>query len=177
MNYIPSMITIGNFICGLLSIHSLLYHNIHSAVIFIFTGMFLDFFDGLAARKLNAVSEMGRELDSFADLVTFGVAPSMLAYSVSLYTIPFVGILIALSYSICGMIRLSRFNIGQSKLPTFIGMPIPFAGMCLVILSFINNAFLLGAGTIALSYLMVSNLKFPHFKKQAPENLESRRWN
>ncbi|MFP3454248.1 CDP-diacylglycerol--serine O-phosphatidyltransferase, partial [Bacillus sp. SIMBA_154] len=45
------------------------------------------------------------------------------------------------------------------------------------ILSFINNAFLLGAGTIALGYLMVSNIKFPHFKKQAPENLESRRWN
>lgn len=74
MNYIPCMITIGNFICGLLAIHSLLYHNIHSAVLFIFTGMFLDFFDGMAARKLNAVSDMGRELDSFADLVTFGVA-------------------------------------------------------------------------------------------------------
>lgn len=59
MNYIPSMITIGNFICGLLAVHSLIFHNIHSAVIFIFTGMFLDFFDGMAARKLNAVSDMG----------------------------------------------------------------------------------------------------------------------
>ncbi|MCY8976762.1 CDP-diacylglycerol--serine O-phosphatidyltransferase [Bacillus atrophaeus] len=176
MNYIPSMITIGNFICGLLAIHSLLFHNIHSAVIFIFTGMFLDFFDGMAARKLNAVSDVGRELDSFADLVTFGVAPSMLAYSVSLYTLSFLGIFCALAYSVCGMIRLSKFNVEQSKLPTFIGMPIPFAGMCLTILSFINNSILLVLGTCILSYLMVSRVKFPHFKKHAAENLERRRW-
>ncbi|MCI3988297.1 CDP-alcohol phosphatidyltransferase family protein, partial [Bacillus vallismortis] len=66
MNYIPCMLTIGIFICGLLAIHSLLYHNIHSAVLFNFTGMLLVLFYGMSARKLNAVSEMGKEMDSIA---------------------------------------------------------------------------------------------------------------
>jgi CDP-diacylglycerol--serine O-phosphatidyltransferase len=103
----------------------------------------------------------------------------MLAYSVALYALPFIGILCALAYSICGMLRLSKFNVEQSKLPTFIGMPIPFAAMCLVILCFVNNPILLALGTCGLSYLMVSKVKFPHFKKHAAEaeNLESERWN
>ncbi|ASS69991.1 MULTISPECIES: CDP-diacylglycerol--serine O-phosphatidyltransferase [Bacillus] len=177
MNYIPCIITIGNFICGLLAIYSLLVHDIYSAVTFIFTGLILDFFDGMIARKLDAVSDIGRELDSFADLVTFGVAPSMFAYSMVLSAIPFIGILCALAYSICGMVRLSKFNVEQSKLSTFIGMPIPFAAICLIILSFVNNPILLALGTCGLSYLMISEIKFPHFKKHTVEKLETRRWN
>ncbi|MGG2106660.1 CDP-diacylglycerol--serine O-phosphatidyltransferase [Lysinibacillus pakistanensis] len=176
MKYIPCMITIGNFICGLLAIHSLLFHNPSEAVFFIFVGMFLDFFDGMAARKLNAVSDIGKELDSFADLITFGVAPGMFAYNVALHTIPFIGILCTLAYCICGAIRLSKFNIHQSDYPTFIGMPIPLAGICLVILSFMNNPIVLALGICELSYLMVSNIKFPHFKRITVENTVVRRW-
>ena len=177
MSYIPSMITIANFICGLLAIYSVLVHDIYSGVTFIFTGMFFDLFDGMIARKLDSVSEIGRELDSFADLVTFGVAPSILAYSVALNGLQFIGILCALAYSICGMLRLARFNIQQSKLPTFIGIPIPFAAMCLVILCFFNNQILLALGTSVLSYLMVSKIKFPHLKKHISEEMKSERWN
>ena len=82
----------------------------------------------MVARKLDSVSEIGGELDSFADLVTFGVAPSILAYSASLKDLQSIGMICALAYSICGMLRLARFNTQQSKLPTFIGMPIPFSG-------------------------------------------------
>ena len=103
---------------------------------FIITGMLFDFLDGMVARKLDSVSEIGGELDSFADLVTFGVAPSILAYSASLKDLQSIGMICALAYSICGMLRLARFNTQQSKLPTFIGMPIPFAAMCLLILCF-----------------------------------------
>ncbi|KOP72702.1 CDP-diacylglycerol--serine O-phosphatidyltransferase [Lysinibacillus sp. FJAT-14745] len=177
MKHIPCMITIGNFICGLLAVHSLLFHDIYSAVTFIFVGMFLDFFDGMAARKLNAVSDIGKELDSFADLITFGVAPAMLAYNVALYSIPFIGTLCTLAYGTCGAIRLSRFNVHQSKSPTFIGMPIPLAGICLVILSFMNNSIVLALGTCVLSYLMVSKIKFPHFKRLTVENSEVERCN
>lgn len=177
MSYIPCIVTIGNFICGLLAIYSLLFLDIYSAVIFIFTGLILDIFDGMIARKLDAVSDIGRELDSFADLVTFGIAPSMLAYSMTLSTLPFIGMLCALAYGVCGMIRLSKFNVEQSNLPTFIGMPIPFAATCLIILSFVNSPILLVLGTSGLSYLMISKIKFPHFKKHSIEKLETRRWN
>ncbi|MFD3447141.1 CDP-diacylglycerol--serine O-phosphatidyltransferase [Microbacteriaceae bacterium 4G12] len=177
MSYIPSMMTIANFTCGLLTIYSVLVHDFHFGVIFIMTGMLFDLFDGMVARKLDSVSEIGRELDSFADLVSFGIAPSILAYSVALNNLQVIGILCALAYSICGMLRLARFNVQQSKLPTFIGMPIPFAAMCLVILCFLNKPILVALGTCVLSYLMVSNIKFPHFKKHMSEKLESKRWN
>ena len=112
----------------------------YGAVMFIITGMIFDLFDGMVARKLGSVSEIGGELDSFADLVTFGVAPSILAYTVALKDLQSIGMVCALAYSVCGMLRLARFNT-QSKLPTFIGMPIPFAAMCLLILCFKESSF------------------------------------
>ncbi|HFU7087320.1 MULTISPECIES: CDP-diacylglycerol--serine O-phosphatidyltransferase [Bacillus] len=176
MSYIPNMMTIANFVCGLLAIHAVFVHDMYGAVMFIITGMVFDLFDGMIARKLDAVSEIGGELDSFADLVTFGVAPSILAYSASLKDLQSIGMICALAYSICGMLRLARFNTQQSKLSTFIGMPIPFAAMCLLILCLLNNPVSVAVGTCALAYLMVSKIKFPHFKKDISESLKSERW-
>ncbi|MEH7751525.1 CDP-diacylglycerol--serine O-phosphatidyltransferase [Bacillus toyonensis] len=176
MSYIPNMITIANFVCGLLAIYAVFVHDIYLGAVFIITGMLFDFFDGMVARKLDAVSEIGGELDSFADLVTFGVAPSILAYSVALKELQSIGMICALAYSMCGMLRLARFNTQQSKLPTFIGMPIPFAAMCLLILCFLNNPVSVAFGTCVLAYLMVSKIKFPHFKKDISESLNSERW-
>ncbi|EJS65810.1 CDP-diacylglycerol--serine O-phosphatidyltransferase [Bacillus cereus] len=176
MSYIPNMITIANFVCGLLAIYAIFAHDIYLGAVFIISGMLFDFFDGMVARKLDSVSEIGGELDSFADLVTFGVAPSILAYSIALKDLQSIGMLCALAYSVCGMLRLARFNTQQSKLPTFIGMPIPFAAMCLLILCFLNNPVSVAFGTCVLAYLMVSRIKFPHFKKDISENLESERW-
>ncbi|WP_141532262.1 CDP-diacylglycerol--serine O-phosphatidyltransferase [Bacillus cereus] len=177
MSYIPNMITIANFVCGLLAIYAVFAHDIYLGAVFIITGMLFDFFDGMVARKLDSVSEIGGELDSFADLVTFGVAPSILAYSIALKDLQSIGMLCALAYSVCGMLRLARFNTQQSKLPTFIGMPIPFAAMCLLILCFLNNPVSVAFGTCILAYLMVSKIKFPHFKKDISENLKSEKWN
>ncbi|RAN85482.1 CDP-diacylglycerol--serine O-phosphatidyltransferase [Bacillus sp. SRB_331] len=176
MSYIPNMITIANFVCGLLAIYAVLVHDMYLGAVFIITGMLFDFFDGMVARKLDSVSEIGGELDSFADLVTFGVAPSILAYSIVLKDLPSIGMICALAYSVCGMLRLARFNTQQSKLPTFIGMPIPFAAMCLLILCLMNNPVSVAFGTCVLAYLMVSKIKFPHFKKDISESLKSERW-
>ncbi|MED2981460.1 CDP-diacylglycerol--serine O-phosphatidyltransferase [Bacillus thuringiensis] len=172
MSFIPNMITIANFVCGLLAIYAIYVHDIYLGAVFIITGMLFDFFDGMVARKLDSVSEIGGELDSFADLVTFGVAPSILAYSVALKDLQSIGMICALAYSICGMLRLARFNTQQSKLPTFIGMPIPFAAMCLLILCFLKNPVSVAFGTCVLAYLMVSKIKFPHFKKDIAESLK-----
>ena len=172
MSYIPNMITIANFVCGLLAIHAVFVHDIYLGAVFIITGMLFDLFDGMVARKLDSVSEIGGELDSFADLVTFGVAPSILAYSASLKDLQSIGMICALAYSICGMLRLARFNTRQSKLPTFIGMPIPFAAMCILILCRLNNPVSVAFGTCVLAYLMVSKIKFPHFKKDIAESLK-----
>lgn len=174
MSYIPNVVTIGNFVCGLLAIYSLLVQDIYSAATLIFIGLFFDFFDGMIARKLNAVSDVGRELDSLADLVTFGVAPSIFAYYTCLYETPTIGVLCMLIYSICSILRLAKFNVNQGTLSTFIGMPTPLAGICLVILSAMHNQILLVVGIGSLSYLMVSNIKFPHFKKNIMESLESK---
>ncbi|MED1269029.1 CDP-diacylglycerol--serine O-phosphatidyltransferase [Bacillus mycoides] len=176
MSYIPNMITIANFVCGLLAIYAVLVHDMYLGAVFIITGMLFDFFDGMVARKLDSVSEIGGELDSFADLVTFGVAPSILAYSIVLKDLQSIGMICALAYSVCGMLRLARFNTQQSKLPTFIGMPIPFAAMCLLILCLMNNPVSVAFGTCVLAYLMVSKIKFPHFKKDISESLKSERW-
>lgn len=100
MSYIPNMMTIANFICGVLAIYSVFVQDMYGAVMFIITGMVFDLFDGMVARKLDAVSEIGGELDSFADLVTFGVAPSILAYSVALKDLQSIGLLCALAYSV-----------------------------------------------------------------------------
>ena len=176
MSYIPNMMTIANFICGILAIYSVFFQDMYGAVLFIIIGMVFDLFDGMVARKLDAVSDIGGELDSFADLVTFGVAPSILAYSASLKDLQSIGMLCALVYSVCGMLRLARFNTQQSKLPTFIGMPIPFAAMCLLILCLLNKPVSVAFGTCVLAYLMVSKIKFPHFKKDISESLKSERW-
>ncbi|MGH0943963.1 CDP-diacylglycerol--serine O-phosphatidyltransferase [Bacillus mycoides] len=176
MSYIPNMITIANFVCGLLAIYAVLVHDMYLGAVFIITGMLFDFFDGMVARKLDSVSEIGGELDSFADLVTFGVAPSILAYSIALKDLQSIGMICVLAYSVCGMLRLARFNTQQSKLPTFIGMPIPFAAMCLLILCLMNNPVSVAFGTCVLAYLMVSKIKFPHFKKDISESLKSERW-
>ncbi|WP_411250305.1 CDP-diacylglycerol--serine O-phosphatidyltransferase [Priestia filamentosa] len=171
------MITIGNFICGILAVHFLIFHHVYSAVTFIFVGVFFDFFDGIVARRLNAVSEIGKELDSLADLVTFSIAPAMLAFSISLHKLPFIGLLSTLAFSICGMLRLARFNTNQSKLSTFIGMPTPLAAICLILLSSVHKPIILAIGTCGLSYLMISQVKFPHFKNQMDESLEITKWN
>lgn len=164
MYLLPNLITISNFTCGVLSIFAVLFSDIDAAILFIILGMLFDLSDGIIARKFHAVSDFGKELDSLSDIVTFCVAPSLLVYSVSLYQLSLIGLLATLSFSICGLIRLARFNVEQSRLSTFIGMPAPFAAFCLLAMTFVFDPVILALGTCLLAYLMVSRVKFPHFK-------------
>ncbi|MEM9548472.1 MAG: CDP-alcohol phosphatidyltransferase family protein [Bacteroidota bacterium] len=118
--HIPSVLTCANLICGFLAILS---GDFYVSGWFIFAGMFLDVGDGIAARVLNAQSEIGKELDSMADLVTFGVAPAYLYFLLAPgdgwgYFIP--GIIFLLGSAL----RLAIFNTLESK-KTFTGLATP----------------------------------------------------
>lgn len=165
LNVLPSLFTIFNFICGFLAILAATTQKIELAILLIFVGCLFDSVDGRVARKFNAVSSFGKELDSLADVVTFGVAPSIIVYMISLHEVGLAGLGVVILFSVCGLIRLARFNVKQSELSTFIGLPIPLAALCLLGMSLILQPFALIFGACLLAYLMISQIKFPNFKK------------
>jgi CDP-diacylglycerol--serine O-phosphatidyltransferase len=95
----------------------------------IFWAILLDVLDGRIARMTGTTSEFGGELDSLADVVSFGVAPALLAYSWGFATLPRVGWLVAFLFVACGTLRLARFNVQKSSVDGryFVGLPIPAA--------------------------------------------------
>lgn len=137
-NHIPNIITLFNLLSGILSIYSVMNGNIELAAYFIFAAAVFDFFDGLAAKLLNAMSEMGAELDSLADVVSFGVAPGFIMYYMlsvshgqpgqsaeSFSIIPFLAFVIPAF----GALRLAKFNVDDEQTISFKGLPIPAMGI------------------------------------------------
>lgn len=142
---IPNIITSLNLLCGCVAIMFAVSGDLVSASFFAFAGIFLDFFDGLAARVLNAQSQVGLQLDSLADVVTSGVLPGIVMVqllsealtgtSLDISTIfsstsnntsiesylPFIGLLIAVASGY----RLAKFNIDTRQTTSFIGLPVP----------------------------------------------------
>lgn len=157
---ISGIITLFNLISGIMSIYFASIGLIKIAILLIILGTIFDKLDGFAARKLNQVSDFGIQLDSFADLISFGIAPIMLFWfgydNVSLWMI-----LLTLILPVAGVLRLSRYNINTKTNPdTFIGMPITLNGIILPILIFLNvNIYLFLLALVIISFLMVSNIK------------------
>jgi CDP-diacylglycerol--serine O-phosphatidyltransferase len=126
---IPSLFTAGNIMCGFFSIVSTFNGEYVQAVFFIILANLLDGVDGYAARLTHTSSQFGVELDSLADVVSFGVAPAILVYFWALVPWGNWGWLAACTYVVCGALRLARFNV-QSKTIVkghFVGLPIPAA--------------------------------------------------
>lgn len=139
VKWIPSFITTLNIFCGILAIAS---NDIYLGSIFILLGAFFDLFDGLAARLLNAKSAFGKELDSLADVITFGAAPAYLYFTLRpsnfwnfdlpqppehwMYYIPMLFIVAG------GALRLAKFNVLDSDETYFKGMAIPATALLLV---------------------------------------------
>ena len=142
---IPNIITSLNLLCGCVAIMFAVSGDLVSASFFAFAGIFLDFFDGLAARLLNAQSQVGLQLDSLADVVTSGVLPGIVMVqllsealtgnslditaifsstsnntSIESY-LPFIGLLIAVASGY----RLAKFNVDTRQTTSFIGLPVP----------------------------------------------------
>lgn len=163
------MLTLGNLYCGFLSIGFAANGHYKNAAILIIIGMMLDSMDGRLARILNADSTLGKELDSLADIVTFGIAPSFLMYYTYFYQLGLTGLAIAGLFPLFGAFRLARFNISSNKSSQhyFIGVPITAAGGILALLSLFNYHIPNIITTViftALCFLMVSKLRIPSLK-------------
>ncbi|MCR6106267.1 CDP-diacylglycerol--serine O-phosphatidyltransferase [Salipaludibacillus agaradhaerens] len=157
-----NVMTIMNLGFGSLALLSLLQGHTGLTVAFISTAAILDLLDGKIARKMNIQSELGKQLDSLCDLISFGVAPSLLLFHSVLYQFGAAGAMASIFFIICGAIRLAQFNISNSS-GFFIGLPITGAG-CLLTISFLFSyslspplfMFLI----LSLSILMISHFRF-----------------
>ncbi|GAB2695621.1 CDP-diacylglycerol--serine O-phosphatidyltransferase [Paenibacillus thermoaerophilus] len=170
-NSIPNLFTVGNLFLGIVAIILAFTEQAELASIMVIVAMLLDGLDGRVARALNAQSEFGKELDSLSDVISFGVAPAFIMYVVAfqdLSSAPTAWIVTAI-FPICGALRLARFNVIEGVPGYFIGLPIPAAGGILCTLALfeaqINSPVLLIVSTLLLSYLMISTVKYPSFKK------------
>ncbi len=185
---IPNLITLGNLTCGLLSILFAFEGNLALAGGLIFYGAILDFFDGFAARLLKVNSEIGKQLDSMADMVTFGVAPGILMYQLIAITNEnpleisheLTISLIAFLIPIFSAIRLAKFNIDTRQISSFIGLPTPAAAIFIASLPIIGANYytnfsleLLIVSTVILSLLLVAELPLFSLKISKGETLKN----
>lgn len=191
--FLPNLLTAGNLFCGFVALTKIVeadistgnFTQIKIALAFILLACIFDLFDGRVARMGGVESPFGREFDSLADLISFGAAPAFLVHRVVLKDTfgahPEWGWFIASIYLICGAFRLARFNCLAAMSPSggskdFLGFPIPSAAGLVASLTLLmiwydekefvrgNWKYLLPALMLFLSWMMVSEVKYPSFK-------------
>ena len=172
---IPNLFTAMNMFCGFLSIITASEGNYNYAAWLIVVAAIFDGLDGLVARLTKSSSELGVELDSLSDVISFGCAPSFLIYSTYFNELENIGLILSSLPLIAGGFRLARFNvqlIGYEK-SFFIGLPIPTAALTIssFVLAFYNNGFVEPYSSsiipmvVIVSYLMVSNIRYETLPK------------
>lgn len=151
---IPNLFTIGNLLCGVFSITLNMNGFYRLAAMFIFFSAILDLFDGRIARNLRVNSEFGVELDSLADIVSFGVAPALLFHSLAAPS--WFTSLAFIIFPTMGAVRLAKFSI-KPTIGYFLGIPITLAGLIIAAMGLFlySNHWI----TILLAILMVSPIK------------------
>jgi CDP-diacylglycerol--serine O-phosphatidyltransferase len=156
-----NVITLTNLSLGGFAIVFGLHGNLSLSLLLIFIAALADRFDGMVARKFNIESELGKQLDSMSDIISFGVAPALLLYQGILHEFGGPGSFFTVFYIACGAFRLARFNVTENN-GYFTGLPITAAG-CLVTLSFLAIPYIPSQIfifiIIILSFLMVSTFK------------------
>jgi CDP-diacylglycerol--serine O-phosphatidyltransferase len=166
---LPSLFTVGNLFLGIMAILLAMEDHWDYAAITVIIGMLLDGLDGRVARMLNTQSEFGKELDSLSDVITFGVAPAIIMYVSVLKNLGPEGWVLTAIFPICGALRLARFNVRTGPKGYFIGLPISAAGGILATMAlyfkYVGNHYIMIGGMLFLSYLMISKVKYPAFKK------------
>jgi CDP-diacylglycerol---serine O-phosphatidyltransferase len=186
--HIPNFLTCCNLLCGCLGIIlALQTTDLTVPCYLIFAACIFDFLDGFVARLLNVQSPIGKELDSLADVITFGVLPGIILFKlfsysqeIQIYTSEYQLSLVALIIPVFSALRLAKFNIDTRQSESFIGVPTPanailIASLPLILTQyssmndFILNSYFLIALSLTMSYLLVAELplfalKFKYFK-------------
>lgn len=175
---LPNLVTILGLCAGLTAIRSTFDGNLPLAAGLLIFAAFVDGMDGLLARRLNAASEMGAELDSLSDFVCFGVAPAFLIYHFGLQGLWGIGWIVALFLAICCCLRLARFNV-MAKDPEvertshFIGVPAPAGAMLALFPVFLHLAHVLdltswplvvAVWTVGVGAAMIARFPTPSIK-------------
>jgi len=179
---LPNLFTVSSIFCGIFSITRAMEatgpRDFFQAALLILFGAFFDGCDGRVARLTKTQSDFGVQLDSLADVITFGAAPSILLYKWVLHSMGLWGVIVASVYASCGALRLARFNVMAAKETSpsnfFTGLPIPLAaGVVVSIVVAATQAVEpitvtpvpIAIVTLIISYLMVSSIKYHSFKK------------
>ncbi|WP_199484475.1 CDP-diacylglycerol--serine O-phosphatidyltransferase [Peribacillus glennii] len=151
---IPNLFSLGNLLCGIFSITANMNGFLRLAAMLLFLAAFLDLFDGRIARRLKVNSELGVGLDSLADIISFGVAPILIFYTLAPHS--WLTSFAFMIYPTMGALRLARFNANPT-FGYFIGIPITFAGLVMALMGAFHysNAYV----TILLAVLMVSPIR------------------
>lgn len=184
--YIPNFLTLLNLFSGCVATVFAVLNHLELAALFVFIGIFFDFFDGLAARLLNVQSEIGVQLDSLADMITSGLVPGIVMFQLlqmaetggwnlgffghetEMTLLPFFGFIITLASAY----RLAKFNVDENQVSSFIGLPTPANSLFILALPLIllyhnsnelneiilNQWFLMGL-TLVSAYLLNSKIK------------------
>jgi len=171
---LPNLFTASSIFIGVISIVEASKGHFVLASWLILLALVFDGLDGRIARLTNTTSQFGVEFDSLADIISFGISPAMLLYFFIGNEFGRFGILVSALYVIFGAIRLARFNISTAKTDpnVFIGLPIPTAAIFISMWILLFNKYALEQYSIVLlflalgiSILMVSNFRYPSFKK------------
>jgi CDP-diacylglycerol--serine O-phosphatidyltransferase len=169
---IPSLFTVGNIFCGFYSVVESSRGHMERSSVLIMVAIVLDILDGRIARMTGASSTFGETFDSLADVISFGVAPSLLVFNWGLWQIPRPGTAVAFLFLVAGAIRLARFSATTHTQLDFVGLPSPAGAGSIALFVLISPSPVQHPGfipvvacfVIALALLMVSNLPYRSFK-------------
>lgn len=170
LRHIPNAITSLNLLCGALGIAFIFRGRIDVAFWLLVTAAVFDFLDGFAARLLNAYSKIGKELDSLADAISFGLLPACMLYAIYLPAAPrawmaFIPFMVA----VFSALRLAKFNVDERQTDNFLGLPTPANAMLIAAASFytlqndswalfMRSAWFVPCISVVLSFLLISDL-------------------
>ncbi|CAA6802185.1 MAG: CDP-diacylglycerol--serine O-phosphatidyltransferase (EC [uncultured Aureispira sp.] len=189
--HIPNTVTLANLLCGCLALISIFTNQLEMVPFFIGISLLADYFDGLLARLLKVNSPMGRELDSLADMVSFGVVPGAMLYYLMNQTRGIAGVdfgdpstllgLVGFLVTLFSCVRLAKFNLDTRQTEGFVGLNTPACtifvlGLLLITLgdlygmkTFVLNEVFLYSVAVVLSYLLIAEIPMFSFKFKSLE--------